>query len=114
MVFGWGNKKQQQREVDTTPEIKQITITNVSITTTTNSTTNFDTILNTRVGSREYECTLSNVYQMDEVLGSIMVFHDVTKERELARMKTEFTSTVSHELRTPLTSILGFAKLITN
>ena len=73
---------------------------------------NFDTILNTRVGSREYECTLSNVYQMDEVLGSIVVFHDVTKERELARMKTEFTSTVSHELRTPLTSILGFAKLI--
>nr|AIF12777.1 hypothetical protein [uncultured marine thaumarchaeote KM3_57_D03] len=29
MVFGWGNKK-QQREIDTTPEIKQITITNVS------------------------------------------------------------------------------------
>jgi hypothetical protein len=30
MVFGWGNKKSQQREVDTTPEIKQITLTNVS------------------------------------------------------------------------------------
>jgi len=30
MVFGWGNKKQQQREDDITPEIKQITITNVS------------------------------------------------------------------------------------
>ena len=30
MVFGWGNKKQQQREADTTPEIKQITITNVT------------------------------------------------------------------------------------
>ncbi len=30
MVFGWGNKKQQQREDDTIPEIKQITITNVS------------------------------------------------------------------------------------
>ena len=30
MVFGWGNKKQQQREDDTRPEIKQITITNVS------------------------------------------------------------------------------------
>ena len=64
---------------------------------------NFDTTLNTKSGPREYECTLSNVYQMDEVLGSIVVFHDVTKERELARMKTEFTSTASHELRTPLT-----------
>ena len=30
MVFGWGNKKSQQREADTTPEIKQITLTNVS------------------------------------------------------------------------------------
>ena len=30
MVFGWGNKKSKQREVDTTPEIKQITLTDVS------------------------------------------------------------------------------------
>jgi len=30
MVFGWGNKKQQQREDDIRPEIKQITIANVS------------------------------------------------------------------------------------
>ena len=30
MVFGWGNKKSKQREVDITPEIKQITLTDVS------------------------------------------------------------------------------------
>jgi signal transduction histidine kinase/DNA-binding response OmpR family regulator len=72
----------------------------------------FDLSLDTRLGHKEFQCKLSDVYQMDEVLGSIVVFHDVTRERELARMKTEFTSTVSHELRTPLTSILGFTKLI--
>ncbi len=42
----------------------------------------------------------------------ITVLRDVTHEREVDRMKTEFVSTVSHELRTPLTSVLGFAKLI--
>ena len=66
----------------------------------------------TQLGHREFECTHSKVYQKDEELGSLLIFHDVTRERELARMKTEFTSTVSHELRTPLTSILGFAKII--
>ena len=30
MVFGWGNKKSQQHEDDTPPEIKQITLTGVS------------------------------------------------------------------------------------
>ena len=30
MVFGWGNKKPKQREADIAPEIKQITLTNMS------------------------------------------------------------------------------------
>ena len=30
MVFGWGNKKPKQRESDIAPEIKQITLTNMS------------------------------------------------------------------------------------
>lgn len=44
-------------------------------------------------------------------LGVVMVLHDITRDVELAHMKTNFISSVSHELRTPLTSILGFAKL---
>ena len=48
----------------------------------------------------------------EQSFGSIVLIRDITSEKEIAQMKTDFISTVSHELRTPLTSVLGFAKLI--
>jgi signal transduction histidine kinase len=44
--------------------------------------------------------------------GSALLIRDVTAEKEVDKMKTDFISTVSHELRTPLTSVLGFASII--
>ena len=51
--------------------------------------------------------------QNGEVYGSVAIIRDITEEKEVDRMKTDFISNVSHELRTPLTSVLGFAKIIT-
>ncbi|WP_159787324.1 PAS domain S-box protein [Sodalinema gerasimenkoae] len=45
-------------------------------------------------------------------IGSVMLIRDVTLEKEVDRMKTDFIATVSHELRTPLTSVLGFASIV--
>jgi two-component system phosphate regulon sensor histidine kinase PhoR len=41
--------------------------------------------------------------------GSVYAFRDLTAERTVERLKTDFVSTVSHELRTPLAAIYGAA-----
>jgi len=46
------------------------------------------------------------------VAGRIFAFRDVSSERMLEQMKSDFVATVSHELRTPLTSIYGFAETL--
>ena len=51
-------------------------------------------------------------YAADAFAGVVVTVRDITKEKEVDMMKTDFISTVSHELRTPLTSILGFANII--
>lgn len=44
----------------------------------------------------------------------VISLRDVTQDREVARLKSEFISTAAHELRTPLTSICGFTELLCN
>jgi signal transduction histidine kinase/CHASE3 domain sensor protein len=45
-------------------------------------------------------------------VGRIWTLREVTRERELDRLKDEFVATVSHELRTPLTSLMGFVEML--
>ncbi len=44
--------------------------------------------------------------------GVITLLHDVSRERELDRIKSEFISTAAHELRTPLTSVRGYSQYL--
>ncbi|MCU1440157.1 MAG: hypothetical protein JWP85_1154 [Rhodoglobus sp.] len=47
-----------------------------------------------------------------ETIGYLFVASDVTKAREVSRLKDEFVGLISHELRTPLSSILGYLELM--
>ncbi len=47
-----------------------------------------------------------------QVAGRIHAFRDISADRFVEEMKSEFVSTVSHELRGPLTSIYGFAETL--
>jgi signal transduction histidine kinase len=52
---------------------------------------------------------------MTAVLASVfLAFRDLTRRREVDRLKSEFVSVVSHELRTPLTSIHGSLGLLSS
>ena len=42
----------------------------------------------------------------------VIVIHDVSKERQLERIRADFVANVSHELRTPLTTIRGYAETL--
>ncbi len=43
---------------------------------------------------------------------SMLCLRDITREREVERLKTEFLTAAAHELRTPMASIHGFVELL--
>jgi two-component system phosphate regulon sensor histidine kinase PhoR len=66
-------------------------------------------------GGKEVWLSLTEAVMLDAtgaVAGRIFAFRDVSSERVVDQMKSDFVATVSHELRTPLTSIYGFAETL--
>jgi PAS domain S-box-containing protein len=69
-------------------------------------------LVSVRRGDHEVWLSLSEAVMRDPsgaVAGRIFAFRDISAERVVEEMRSDFVSTVSHELRAPLTSIYGFA-----
>jgi two-component system, OmpR family, phosphate regulon sensor histidine kinase PhoR len=60
-----------------------------------------------------YNITLAAIENhKKEVAGVVTILHDLTREREVSQMKTDFVSKASHELRTPLAAIRAYVEML--
>ena len=65
------------------------------------------------VRGRWLEVNAAAVFDREGVQhGSILVFHDLTRLKQLESTRQEFVANVSHELRTPLSLIKGFVETL--
>jgi two-component system phosphate regulon sensor histidine kinase PhoR len=74
-----------------------------------------DRFVSIRRGDDEVWLSVTEAIMRDPagaVAGRIFAFRDISTERIVERMKSDFVAAVSHELRTPLTSIYGFAETL--
>ncbi len=61
---------------------------------------------------RTYQALATPLMVGQTLQGIATVLRDITTQKELERMKSNFLSVVSHELRTPLHAIKGFVNII--
>jgi len=63
--------------------------------------------------TRTYEATLACLPDIKAPIGGVvLILRDISREREISQMKSEFVSKASHELRTPLSSINAYVEML--
>ncbi|MFS0615661.1 ATP-binding protein [Lederbergia ruris] len=65
-------------------------------------------------GRRYYVVIVSPLYTQNQqsVRGAVAVIRDMTEERRLDKLRSDFVSNVSHELRTPISMLQGYSEAI--
>jgi len=68
-------------------------------------------------GNKYYQVVVSPVkanigLTKGEILGGVIIFHDITHEKEAEKMRNDFTSMMVHELRSPLGNIKKIGEMM--
>jgi two-component system, OmpR family, phosphate regulon sensor histidine kinase PhoR len=61
---------------------------------------------------RTFEVNIVRLQDQEKEMGAVVVFHDMSRLKQLEKVRQDFVANVSHELRTPLTSIKGYAETL--
>lgn len=56
--------------------------------------------------------TASPLFLDGLLIGAVLTFRDITREKEIDKAKSEFVSLASHQLRTPLSAIKWYSKML--
>ncbi|HET9655634.1 MAG TPA: ATP-binding protein [Kineosporiaceae bacterium] len=68
-----------------------------------------------RPGGEVRSVSCAHAGRFDEcgrLVRDVVIVHDLTREKRVERLKSDFIATVSHELRTPVTPIKGYAEIL--
>ncbi|MFQ5650810.1 MAG: ATP-binding protein [bacterium] len=61
---------------------------------------------------KNLEAHISILSTGDKSSGAVVVFHDITRLKQLEKIRRDFVANVSHEIRTPLTAIKGYTETL--
>lgn len=50
--------------------------------------------------------------EKDEVIGHMLVLHDITQEKRLEQMRDDLVGMIVHDLKNPLAGVIGFAEIM--
>ncbi len=63
-------------------------------------------------GRKSLEVHIGILGTKTQPTGAVMVFHDITRLKQLENIRRDFVANVSHELRSPLTAIKGYVETL--
>lgn len=63
-------------------------------------------------GGRQYKAIGKAVVVDDDIRGFVIVLADITREKELEALKTEFVSITSHQIRTPISAVKWILEIL--